>query len=140
MLSIPPRQFQPYIIQSECFRRFCSALRQVEVLRCFVQRMVYIILETEAIQEICLFPTVNPLQCGMDFFVGFFCNIYMLRILCSGVSDKFMLAFVLVFYNLIQTDDTSQILRFKSGVPSADVPFRNRSRTERVYESLYRAN
>ena len=51
MLSIPPRQFQPYIIQSECFRRFCSALRQVEVLRCFVQRMVYIILETEAIQQ-----------------------------------------------------------------------------------------
>lgn len=49
--------------------------------------------------------------------------IYMLRILCSGVSDKFMLAFVLVFYNLIQTDDTSQILRFKSGVPSADVVY-----------------
>ena len=57
----------------------------------------------------------------MDFLMGFFCDIYLLRILGSGVSNKFVLTFIFVFYNIIQTDDTSQILRFKGGVLSADV-------------------
>jgi hypothetical protein len=57
----------------------------------------------------------------MDFFVSFFGNIYLLRIFCSGVGNKFVLAFIFVFYNLIQTDEASQILRLKGGIPSADV-------------------
>ena len=64
----------------------------MEVLGGFIQWVLHIILETEAIPEVCPFPPVDPLQCGMDFFVGFFGNIYLLRVLCSGVSDKFMLA------------------------------------------------
>ena len=91
----------------------------MEVLGGFVQRMLHIVLETEAIPEVCPFPQINPLQRRMDFFVGFFGNIYLLRILCSGVSDKFMLAFVFVFYNFIQTDDTAQILCFKCRIITA---------------------
>ena len=121
VLSIPPRQFQPHIIQSECFCGSRSALGQMEVLGGFIQRMFHIILKAETIPEVCPSPAVNPLQGGMDFFVGFFVNIYLLRVFRSGVSDKFMLALIFVFYNLIQTDDASQILRFKSGIPSADV-------------------
>ena len=50
----------------------------------FVQRMLHIILEAEAIPEVCPFSSVNPLQSGVDFFEGFFGDIYLLRILRSG--------------------------------------------------------
>ena len=58
----------------------------MEVLGGFVQRMLHIILKAEAIPEVCPFPPINPLQCGMDFFVGFLCNVNLLRILHSGIS------------------------------------------------------
>ena len=50
--------------------------------------------------------------------MGFFCDIYLLRILGSGVSNKFVLTFIFLFYNIIQTDngydDVSRI-----GVPAS---------------------
>ena len=91
------------------------------MLRCFVQRMEHIILKSKAIPEISSISLVNHLQSRMDFFVGFLCNVNLLWILYSGISYKFMPSLVFVPFDLIQADDTVQILGFKGRILPADV-------------------
>ena len=58
----------------------------MEVLRRFAQRMEDIVLKAKAIPEIGFLSCLNHLQSRMDFFVGFLCNVNLLRILHSGIS------------------------------------------------------
>lgn len=87
----------------------------MEVLRRFAQRMEDIVLKAKAIPEIGFLSLINHFQSRMDFFVGFLCNENLLWVLYSGICYKFMLSLILALFDLIQTNDTVQILASKVG-------------------------
>ena len=97
---VPPRQFQPEVIQSQFLRGLCSALWQMEVLRRFAQRMEDIVLKAKAIPEIGFLSLINHFQSRMYFFVGFLCNENLLCVLYSGICYKFMLSLILALFDL----------------------------------------
>ncbi len=83
--------------------------------------MEYIVLKAKAIPEIGFFSLTNHLQSRMDFFMSFLGNINLLWVLCSRISYKLMLSLVFVPFDLIQTDDTVQILGFKGRIMPVNV-------------------
>ena len=66
---IPPRQFQPHIVQSKCLGLFCSAFGQAKMLCCFRQRMLHIIVKAKTVTQISLLSIldhINARQMGND--------------------------------------------------------------------------
>ena len=91
------------------------------MLRCLRQRMLYIVLKSETVQQIFTLSIADCIKGGVKFFVRFLCNINLCGIGHIGIGDKGMTIPIFKFRHLIQTDDLAHVLCFKGCTLTSDV-------------------
>ena len=91
------------------------------MLRCLRQRMLYIVLKSETVQQIFTLSIADCIKGGVKFFVRFLCNINLCGIGHIGIGDKGMTIPIFKFRHLIQTDDLAHVLCFKRCTLTSDV-------------------
>lgn len=117
----PPRQFQPYVIQRQLLRGFRSTLRQEEMLCCFCQRMLHIVLKSKTVQQVFTLSVADCIKGSVKFFVRFLGNINLCGIGHVGIRDKGMTIPIFKFRHFVQTDDLAHVLCFKRCTLTSDV-------------------
>ena len=91
------------------------------MLRCLRQRMLYIVLKSETVQQIFTLSIADCIKGGVKFFVRFLCNINLCGIGHIGIGDKGMTIPIFKFRHLVQTDDLAHVLCFKGCTLTSDV-------------------